>query len=211
MIRPDGFRGAAFGTVAAGDARYDRQSRRAVSKALGISSHWATVTQVHGARVVEAESAGALGEADAIFTLGTGLPLSIATADCVPVIIEGAEVAAVVHVGWRGAAAGVVDEVLSALDARGATPERAAIGPAIGPCCYEVGDEVAGQIPGHASRTSWGSVSVDLAGFVAERLSPLRTWRSDRCTYTAADLYSYRRDRTRKRQVAVAWLPDNSQ
>jgi len=207
MIRPDGFRGAAFGTTVEGDARVDAASRRVVSGSLGVTELWATVEQVHGAHVVEATVAGNLGEADAIFTLVPDLPLAVGVADCVPVIIEGPEAVAVVHAGWRGAVAGVVERTLEALNDAGTAPIRAAIGPAIGPCCYEVGADVADRLPGHVSSTTWGTTSVDLPGFVADRLVGLEVWRSGDCTFTAAHLFSYRRDQTKSRQTAVAWLP----
>ncbi len=208
MIRPDGFRGAAFGTTVEGDARSHADSRRTMARALGISEDWATVTQIHGVGIVEATFAGNLGEADAILTHTRGLPAAVATADCVPVVIEANDVVAVIHVGWRGALAGVVEQTLDVLSASATPPIRAAIGPAIGPCCYEVGTDVADRFPDDVSSTTWGTTSVDLAGFVAGRLEGLEIWRSRRCTYTARDLFSYRRDQTDDRQVAVGWLPN---
>src|SRR3990170_3553341 len=97
MIRPPGFRGAAFGTAEHGDGRLDAEARSRVSRRLGIPDDWAFVTQVHGAKVVEALGAGRLWEADAMFTTRPGLPLAVATADCVPVVLEGAGVVALVH------------------------------------------------------------------------------------------------------------------
>ena len=69
------------------------------------------------------------------------MPMLALTADCVPVAIvrtDGAPAVAVVHAGWRGLAAGVVEAAVSALGEGTA----AAVGPSIGPCCYEVGPEV---------------------------------------------------------------------
>ncbi|NND01221.1 MAG: hypothetical protein HKN91_00400, partial [Acidimicrobiia bacterium] len=101
MIRPPGFRGAAFGEAAEGDLRVDDAVRRVVAGQLGISPEWAFVTQIHSAAVVRATEPGPLGEADAIFTTRHALPIAVATADCVPVILEGDDFAAVVHAGWR--------------------------------------------------------------------------------------------------------------
>lgn len=207
MIQPPGMRGAAFGESGDGDLRIDEEQRRRVSGRLGIAPEWAFVSQVHGKRVVQATAPGRLGEADAIFTVRHALPIAVATADCVPVIIEGNDFAAVIHAGWRGAAQGVIPETLAALRAKGLQPERAAIGPSIGPCCYEVGPEVAERFPNHVGSTDWGTTSVDLAGSLAESLASLDVWRSRRCTYSDPDLNSYRRNRTKARQVAVAWLP----
>lgn len=207
MIRPPGFRGAAFGEAAAGDLRVDEAGRRRVAGELGIAPEWAFVTQVHGATVVRAVKAGLLGEADAIFTTRQALPVAVATADCVPVILEGDGFAAVVHAGWRGTSAGVLERTIAELSGAGLAVARAAIGPSIGPCCYEVGDEVADRFPSFTRTTTWGTTSVDIAGFVADSLGPIPIWQSQRCTYTDSELHSYRRNRTKLRQVTVAWLP----
>ncbi len=207
MIRPPGFAGAAFGTVASGDLRVDSVRRRRVAESLGISADWAFVQQVHGNTVVEAFTAGNLGEADAIVVRRPGIPIAVATADCVPIIIEAKSAAAVVHAGWRGAVAGVVPAALEALNAAGNAPRRAAIGPAIGPCCYEVGAEVLAHFPGFVRETDWGTPSIDIPGYVANQMAGLELWKSDECTFTSDALHSWRRDATKQRQVAVAWLP----
>lgn len=207
MIRPPGFRGAAFGEAAAGDLRVDEAGRRAMAGDLGVAPEWAFVTQVHGATVLRAARPGLLGEADAIFTTRHALPIAVATADCVPVILEGEGVVAVIHVGWRGAVAGVVEATLGQLSQTGLTVERAAIGPGIGSCCYEVGDDVAELFDGFTGTTTWGTRSIDIAGFVASRLEPIPVWRSERCTFSDPGLHSYRQNRTKLRQVTVAWLP----
>jgi YfiH family protein len=207
MIRPEGFRGAAFGTLTEGDLRFDEAGRRRISRRLGIPSAWAFVTQVHGSRVVVVDTPGLKAEADAILTATAGLPVAVATADCVPVVLEGDGVAAVVHVGWRGAAAGVIPATLRALRDHDRVVTRAAVGPAIGPGCYEVGDEVAAHFPGFVTRTTWGTQSIDLPGIVTSALDGLDVWQSGICTYTDRAFASYRRNRTDLRQVAVAWLP----
>jgi len=207
MIRPEGFRGAAFGSLAEGDLRFDDGQRRRIADRLGVTDGWAYVTQVHGGTVKRVTAAGFQGEADGMFTSVPGLPLVVATADCVPIVLEGPGVVAVVHAGWRGAAAGVVREARRAVAAAGFALERAAIGPAIGPACYEVGDEVAAHFPRHVAQTSWGTQSVDLPSIVADALAGLDVWDSGVCTFTDPGFASYRRDRTERRQVAVAWLP----
>ena len=165
------------------------------------------MTQVHGTTVKRAMTPGLLGEADAIFTTRDALPIAIATADCVPVILEGAGFCAVIHAGWRGASAGVVEQTVAALHAAGLMVSHAAIGPGIGPCCYEVGEEVAERFPEFSRTTTWGTTSVDIAGSIEERLGTIPVWRSGRCTFTDVDLHSYRQNRTALRQVTVAWLP----
>ena len=156
MIRPDGFRGAAFGTAAEGDVRRDATRRADMALQLGIPADWAYVHQVHSAKTMVADRPGELGDADAIVVTVSGLPVTVATADCIPVIIEGDRGAAVVHAGWRGIVAGVIPAALEVMAASGVTPRRAAIGSGIGPCCYEVGDDVASELPAHAARRHGG-------------------------------------------------------
>jgi YfiH family protein len=104
----------------------------------------------HGTRIAVIENAGEdCGEADGMFTDRPGLLLSIATADCSPVLLaraDGKQVAAL-HVGWRGAHAGIVDKFADLLRERDGKPEEwiAAIGPSAGHCCYEVSEELIDQ------------------------------------------------------------------
>ncbi|MGH8934800.1 MAG: polyphenol oxidase family protein [Acidimicrobiia bacterium] len=206
MIRPPGFRGAAFSTAEDGDVRADPAARRALAGLLGISPEWATVRQVHGNRVVAADRSGLLGPADGLFTSRVGLPVSVAVADCVPVILEGETGVGVVHAGWRGLVQGVIQALRQAMQAAGLRPRRAALGPSIGPCCYEVGPEVAGRFPDRLATTTWGTVSVDLWSAAEESLSGLAVWRADSCTRCQEGFFSHRRDGTPGRQVGVAWL-----
>jgi YfiH family protein len=207
MIRPQGFRGAAFGDGADGDARRDPEARAAMSSRLGIPAQWAYLNQVHGSTVLEATGPGVVGDADAVFSVAQGLPMTVATADCLPVIAEGPRVAAVIHAGWRGLDAGVIPAALAAMAARDLEVERVAIGSAIGPCCYEVGPEVAALFPGFTATTAGGGTSVDLGAIAESQLRGKQLWRSETCTSCGDGLHSFRRDATSKRQVAVAWLP----
>lgn len=205
MIRPPGFSGAAFGDAADGDGRDDDAVRAEVSSRLGIPSDWVWLRQVHGSTVLRASQPGRLDEADAVFTTEVGLPIAIATADCFPVIVEGAGGVGIAHAGWRGAAAGVVGSLLEAMRSAGIEPTRAAIGPGIGECCFEVGDDVAERFPHREAETSWGTRSVDLRGALRSDLEGLDVWVSETCTMSGTGYHSYRRDGTSLRQVAVAW------
>lgn len=205
---PPGFRGAAFGSAAIGDVRTDPAARVAFTEMAPVPDAWAHASQVHGKRVVHVTRPGPQGEADALFIDEPGIAIAVATADCVPVVIEAPGAVAVVHAGWRGAVAGVVEEAVSALRWAGHVPARAAIGPSIGPCCYEVGEDVADRFGGDVTQTSWGTRSVDIAGFLEEQLAGLEIWRSHVCTYEHEGYNSHRRNATRERQVAVGWLPE---
>jgi copper oxidase (laccase) domain-containing protein len=176
MILPDGH-AAAFGAADDGDARSDESARRRVSEALGISHEWAMVRQVHGAEVIVAAVPGLLGEADGIVTTRPGLPLAIGVADCLPVVLSGPGGVGIAH----------------------------AIGPGIGPCCFEVGREVAARFPADIATTTWGTRSVDLPGAVTRQLEGLEVWLSRSCTHHHDDFNSFRRNGTAARQVAVTW------
>lgn len=209
MIRPEGFAGAAFGSAADGDGRTDDGARRRISARLGISSEWAIVRHVHGADVAVADGPGHLGDADATVTTRPGVPIAVASADCLPVVIEGEGGVAVAHAGWRGMAGGVVAVAREALEAQGVTPRRVAIGPGIGPCCFEVGPEVAGHFPEAATTTRWGTPSVDLAAVATRQAPGLDVWVSGLCTFCGEGHHSFRRTSTSERQVAVAWVPSD--
>jgi purine-nucleoside/S-methyl-5'-thioadenosine phosphorylase / adenosine deaminase len=106
--------------------------------------------QVHGADVAAAPAGGGYaGEADVLTTTERGVPLAVFTADCLPIVLFDPDVRALVvaHVGWRGTVKGAQTAAVRALAALGGRPARAhvVIGPAIGPCCYEVDEPVIGD------------------------------------------------------------------
>ena len=207
MIRPPGFRGVAFTDAAAGDVRHDAQARRRAAASLTISPDWATVRQVHGSVVVEADGPGDRAEADGVYTVRRGLPVAVFTADCLSVAVEADQGVGIAHAGWRGVVAGVVQNLLKAMSEAGWTPGRAAIGPGIGPCCFEVGPEVAGRFPDHLASTSWDTVSVDLSAAIASQLDGIETWQAESCTRCENGFFSHRRDGTAERMAGIVWLP----
>lgn len=207
MIRPEEAPGVAFGTAADGDPRRDQDAARSLASELGISSEWAWVRQVHGAGVVAVTEPGLAGEADAVITVEPGLPVAVSVADCLPVAVIGASGAGMAHAGWRGVVAGVVDATVAAMVDAGAEPHTAVIGPGIGPCCFEVGPDVAQRFDGSGSLTTWGTTSVDLIAAVREQLGDLRVVELDACTHHDRRFHSFRRSATSARQFGVAWLP----
>ena len=207
MITPPGLPGVVFGSRADGDARSDELARTTLSTEFGISSDWATIRQVHGSVVVSADAPGFYGEADGLMTETPGLPIAIATADCVPIVLISEDARAIVHAGWRGVAGGVVAEAIGAMERSGNVVESAVIGPYIGPCCYEVGQEVIDAVGGFASSTRDGGLSLDLGLAVAAQLGSIGVVDLGICTFDDASMASYRQDRTADRQVTVAWLP----
>jgi len=110
--------------------------------------------QTHGKEVTEVvEPRQECGDADGIFSALAGIPISVITADCVPIVLarrDGKRVAAI-HAGWRGLIGGIVDTFGERLAAKGESPTDwvAAVGPTIGSCCYEVSEKLAAQFVAH--------------------------------------------------------------
>ncbi len=206
MILPDGLAGVAFGTSIDGDPRLDDAARIAASETLAIPAEWAWVCQVHGSEVVAPTGSGIGPEADGMVTTDSLLPIAVSVADCLPVALIADGAVGMAHAGWRGAAGGVVSSTIGALTDLGHPPHTVVIGPGIGPCCFEVGDEVAARFPKSRARTRWGTESVNLSAAVAGEVEGLAVRFVSACTYHDQRFHSYRRDGTGRRQFGVAWV-----
>jgi polyphenol oxidase len=198
--------GVAFSERSDGDLRGDMGARDRASSTLGIPKGWAEVRQVHSNEVVRVEAPGPFGAADALWTTEPRLPVAIFTADCLGVVLAGPEAVGIAHAGWRGAAADVVGRLRDTMSSSGHPPDRAAVGPGIGPCCFEVGPEVADQFPGQRAVTTWGTPSVDLPAAVRAALTGLDLWSTRACTSHEEGWFSHRTDATTKRLAAIGWL-----
>ena len=139
-----------------GDARDNvLENRRRVGVATGVERTF-VATQVHGAHVVRVGAGDLVAdvaevEADGLISDAAGLAIGVYVADCVPVLMADARTGAfaAVHAGWRGTLAGVVPAAVRRLVAElGVRPGdlRVALGPAIGVCCFEVGEEVVAAV-----------------------------------------------------------------
>jgi purine-nucleoside/S-methyl-5'-thioadenosine phosphorylase / adenosine deaminase len=150
------------------DADAVHRNRQIVADAIGVSLD-AVIQgrQVHGARVERRATAdGALNEADGQATSAPGLAALVLTADCLPLALIAEGAVATVHAGWRGLAAGVVEEGVHAVwELAGGGEVQAAIGPGAGGCCYEVGPEVHAALGREAQRAT-----IDLKAIATERL-----------------------------------------
>jgi YfiH family protein len=178
---------------------------------------------VHGVGVVDADDDSVptwedpdsvTPEGDALVTTVPGRALAVLVADCAPVAITAPGVVAVAHAGWRGLVGGVLEATVAAVRARTAGGEaspHALLGPCIGPCCFEVGEEVADQFDdAHVVRRAGAPRPfVDMRAAVAARLAAVGVSCEidERCTSCDASLFSHRRDRgTTGRQAVVAWI-----
>ena len=205
-----------FGAGVGDEAACVRANWQALCAATGLG--FARVRQVHGDRVVVARAAGEPSEeADAVISAKAGLAACVSIADCVPILIgdpRSGSVAAI-HAGWRGTLAHTAERAVEALAREvGAHPGDllAAIGPAIGPCCYDVSADLAqifrDDLGTRVAESRGGSTRVNLwlaneivlrkAGLAGERIEVL-----GRCTACEPEtFFSHRRDRGRTgRQV----------
>ena len=233
-----GVSGGEFATLNLGSNRGDdpeavRENYRRVCALFGVDENGACVTnQVHknDVRVVTgADRHICLGpvpyEADGLVTAEKGLPIFCFTADCVPVLLwdrEGRAIGAV-HCGWRSSVGDILNSALEAMGSLGAEPSAifAAIGPAIGSCCFETDNDVPeaitawlkGDTEGLFTKRADGKTLVDLRGANARRLMQLGVPAenidvSDECTFCSHDKYwSHRYTRGRRgSQASVIML-----
>jgi len=187
------------------------ENRRLVLAALGQThSAWISLRQVHGDSIVQVTGdAGASIEADGVWTRDQGVTLAILTADCVPILLTdraGSFVAAV-HAGWRGTKAKIAARMVERLATQGiaAKDMLVAIGPAIGPCCFAIGEDVA-QSLAQAFPASPEAIVRNEEGYVADLWALNRTALEEAgvpgtaidelrlCTVCDPRFFSHRRD-----------------
>jgi YfiH family protein len=196
-----------------------RTNRERLRALLPEEPRW--LKQVHGARVMAAESIHGRPEADASFANTAGHVCAIQIADCLPVLFtdRGARRVAAAHAGWRGLAAGVIDNTVAAMTASGvdAADLLAYIGPGIGPTAFEVGQDVfdayTKQDPDAASAFApiaarkWLANLCALARRSLARCGVMHVYGGSLCTYSNPErFYSYRRDKVTGRMGAFIWM-----
>jgi YfiH family protein len=185
-----------------------------------------TARQVHGDTIlpVSSETGKLAGTGDGLMTDAPNLCVGVMSADCVPILfVEPArKIAAAVHAGWRGTAAGIaVRTIVSLKEAYGIDPAalHVAMGPSIGPCCYEVGPEVAAQIAANwreelksAWRPDGGKGRLDLralneAQLLGAGIPQAQISKIGPCTAChIGDFYSYRKEGKSGHQLSfIGW------
>jgi YfiH family protein len=188
---------------------------RDVKKAIDLAGRViTTVRQTHGDQIIDvrAPAPEQAGEADALATADPGVFLGIFTADCVPVLIVDAKrrVCAAVHAGWRGTLANISGRVVAHLSWRYGCDSmrlRAAIGPAIERCCFEVGPEVVRAFHGsvddldpfcepHGEKAKLDLRGLNRLALLDAGIPPDAVSLVGPCVACGGDdFYSYRRDR----------------
>jgi len=192
------------------------ENRVRLAQALGLDPERIPIgLQVHGGELAFhqepqqpspfAHPGSDLPEVDGHVVTGPGLAPLVFTADCLPVALSGPGGVAMLHCGWRGLAAGIIAKGAEAI---GATD--AAVGPGIGPCCYEVGDEVLGAFSGLGAGIAEGPM-LDLSEVAVRLLAEAGVGKvavAGLCTSCEVDLFfSHRRDVGRTgRQGSLAWI-----
>lgn len=176
------------------------------------------INQVHGITVVPADKVSTVTTADASFTQQPNIVCSVLTADCLPVFFcdKNATRVAVAHAGWRGLAAGIIEQTITALNIA-ADNLLVWLGPAIGPAVFEVGAEVVTQFcegdpqaetafkPSPNNR--WLADIYLLAKQRLQKCGITAIYGGDLCTYSDNErFFSYRRDGQTGRMASLIWL-----
>jgi len=192
-----------------------------------------TLKQVHSATVLSFEPGdgdvpgGWKREGDALWTEVPGTGVGVHTADCVPILLahRRIHVAVAVHAGWRGLAAGIVEETVRALAARFGDAALGGVVSAAGPgargCCYEVGEETAEALrglPGEASFLKRGKApgkwtadlqGISLAALRGAGIPAEQTEAAKPCTICSPRFHSFRREKsTTARQLSFLYIRD---
>jgi purine-nucleoside/S-methyl-5'-thioadenosine phosphorylase / adenosine deaminase len=190
------------------------ENRRRLAAGIGsdperVAMGW----QVHGDEILEwdgppqnggfAHVGADLPKVDGHTTTAKGVPLMVLVADCLPVALVTPERAVMLHCGWRGLAAGIIERGIALFD-DGETRPRAVLGPSIGPCCYEVGEELRKEFgpqggdffrPGPRGKPHLDVRAANVRQLEQGGLTPDHIHHVADCTMCRADLYhSYRRE-----------------
>ena len=220
------FNGLNLGLHVGDDPATVQKNRDALKAVLPNEPIW--LNQVHGTQVVDAdEHESGVPSADASVTTTPGRILAIMTADCLPVLLASSDgkVVGAAHAGWRGLAAGVIEQTVALMRAKQSNGENAQaqaeilayLGPAIGPHAFEVGSEVRdifmAQNPESAAcfeqLQEKGKYLADIYGLACLRLNALGIEHIEgggECTLQDPDYFSYRRDQQTGRMGSFIWI-----
>lgn len=175
---------------------------------LGISRETlAMAAQVHGRNITLVTHGGIYLDTDALITEQKNITLGIRVADCAAILLADADnsVIAAVHAGWRGAAMGILPDVIRKMKSMGANPTTisAYISPCLSKEVFEVGEEVAKQFPAEfVDYMNYSKPHLDLKGFLNDQLLENGVHQTninidDGCTLSDERFYSYRKERDR--------------
>lgn len=197
------------------DADRVMQNRQLINVSLGLPSEPVWLDQIHSNRAVPAVTTEPLQQADASYTAESGVVCAVLTADCLPLLVcaaDGSQVAAI-HAGWRGLLAGVIGNMVTAMQNNDLLVW---LGPAIGPDCFEVGDEVRGAFLQKSAafitafkqhgNGKWLADIYQLARIELAMQGIDKVYGGGFCTVTEQErFYSYRRDKQTGRMATLIW------
>ena len=195
-----------LGTSTSDDPSSVRENYALLYRHLGIDGkNTAFMRQIHSASVITVSEAGVYDSVDGMLTNVPGLLLGVKTADCVPVLLYDPYSLAVgvVHCGWRSLVSKILENTLSLMEHEWNTKTEEVIfilGPSAGPCCYEVGEEVAARMRDSSLLNRSGKVYADLHAEIISRLDENGVNKANiesirNCTVCNPSLfYSHRRD-----------------
>ncbi|GAA4029308.1 peptidoglycan editing factor PgeF [Actimicrobium antarcticum] len=217
----DGAGGGGFnlGIHVADNPVHVQQNRARLRQLLPADPAW--LTQIHGTTVLDAASVIDAPDADASISTEAGVVCAILTADCLPILfsdVAGAVVGAA-HAGWRGLAAGVLQQTVAAMRLAGASEIVAWLGPAIGPQQFEVGQDVVDAFVTRDPHCATafrpftgrpGKYFADIALLARQTLATIGVERvagGEQCTVTDRERYfSFRRDQQTGRMASLIWI-----
>jgi len=193
-------------------------NRASLNSLLPQAPRW--LRQVHGSRAVEADALTEAPEADAAIARRPGTVCAVLVADCIPVLLadRAGSIVGIAHAGWRGLAAGVIENVVRGMAGKPGGLV-AYLGPGIGPAAFEVGGDVrdaflardtgaAAAFKPHAAG-KWLADLFQLARQCLHRCGIREIYGGTLCTYSDAQrFFSYRRSRTTGRMAALIWRTD---
>jgi len=205
-----------LGILTDDDDAHVLENRRRLAAEIGrdpdrVAMGW----QVHGDEILEwsdpprnggfAHPGAELPKVDGHTTRTKDVPLLVLVADCLPVALVGTGRVMMLHCGWRGLAAGIVERALARFD----EPPHAVLGPCIGPCCYEVGEEVLAEFSDLSGVANGRMLSLQLVAqqkLLANGVTKIDSF--PLCTSCRPDLFfSHRRDGgVTGRQAGLVWL-----
>ena len=193
-----------------------KQNRAIIKTMLTLPSEPVWLNQTHSNCVAHASTADALTHADASYTNQSSTVCAVMTADCLPLLVcaqDGTQVAAI-HAGWRGLQTGIISRTLAAMQTK---EVLVWLGPAIGPDCFEVGNDVY-EAFSEKSNTyksafkmqnngKWLADIYQIARIELAALDVTRIYGGDYCTFTDKPrFFSYRRDQKTGRMTTLIWM-----
>lgn len=197
-----------LGNYVGDDPEHVSENRGRLLEFMPSEPKW--LSQVHGKHVVDLDSPDSF-EGDGAFTKKPNVVCAIMTADCLPVLLAGKDCVGAAHAGWRGLAAGILEETVNAMGEAG----FAYLGPAIGRDAFEVGEEVLDAFPDETSafrRGADGKWHADLYAIATMKLAGAGVsgiHGGNFCTHRDSPrFFSYRRDGKTGRMGSFIWLEE---